>query len=433
MNDSNHLFYDLYQLTMSQSYWRAGHEPTAVFELYVRDMPHDRGYIVLNGIRQALDCIRNLNFNNLNLYGLNKLQKFDPKFIDYLGNLEFTGSVRGMQDGDIIFAGEPVLQIEAPIIQGQLLETILINCINYSSIAATKCSRVKYSAGTKEVVDFGARRSHGKDAANTLAYSGYLTGFQGSATVGTGMNFSIPLFGTMAHSYIMAFQDEIEAFRSYAKEFPDTCTLLVDTYDTISGVKNAIVIAKELESAGNKLRGIRLDSGDYLSLSIEARRILDSSGLSYVSILASGGLDEYRIRELELSGAQIDVYGVGTKIAVSADAPWLESVYKMVEINSRPVNKSSDGKKSYPHKKNVFRKCDSKGKFIEDFVVSDLRSSEFSIYTSLLSTYIENGKTIKKHPELIYSREHHIEQFAKLDNSHKSIIQPHTYPVTMSL
>ena len=161
------------------------------------------------------------------------------------------------------------------------------------------------------------------------------------------------------------------------------------------------MIAKELESAGNKLRGVRLDSGDYLSLSIEARRILDSSGLSYVSIVASGGLDEYSIRELELSGAQIDVYGVGTKIAVSADAPWLESVYKMVEIDSRPVNKSSDGKKSYPHKKNVFRKCDSQGKFIEDFVVSNQRSSEFSIYTSLLSTYIENGKTIKKHPELI--------------------------------
>ena len=433
MNDSSSLFYDLYQLTMSQSYWRAGREPTAIFELYIRDMPSNRGYIVLNGIRQALDAIRNLNFQKSDMDALNSLERFDPKFIDYLGNIEFTGTVRGMQDGDIIFAEEPVLQVQAPIIQGQLLETMLINCVNYSSLVATKCSRVKYSAGPKEIVDFGARRAHGKDAANTLARAGYLTGFQGTATVTTGVNFSIPMFGTMAHSYIMAFENEIDAFRSYAKEFPNTCTLLVDTYDTLSGVKNAVTVAKELELTGNKLRAIRLDSGDYLKLSVKARHILNSSGLNYVDIVASGGLDEYRIKELEIGEAPIDIYGVGTKIAVSEDAPWLESVYKMVEIDSRPVNKSSDGKKSYPYKKNILRKHDSKGNFVEDFVLSGQNISDYDGCTSLLSTYIEHGKTIKEHSGLTDSRSHHQEQFAKLDDCYKSISQPHKYPVSMNL
>ena len=433
MNNSGNLFYDLYQLTMCQSYWRSQGDTSAVFELYVRDMPSGRGYLVLNGVRQALENINNFNFNKDDIEALTKLKQFDTKFLDYLANVNFTGTVRGMQDGDIIFPQEPVIQIEAPLIQGQLLETMLINSINYSSIVATKCSRIKHAAGQKDVIDFGARRAHSEESANILAYSGYMTGFQGTATVNAGLNFDIPLFGTMAHSYVMAFETEIDAFRNYATEFPDSCTFLVDTYDTIGGIKNAIEVGQELSLENHQLGAIRLDSGDYLTLAKNARSLLDAAGLHEVDIIASGGLDEYRIQKLETQNAPINKYGVGTRVAASEDSPILESVYKMVELNSRPVNKTSLGKESYPYKKNVYRKYSKTGKFAGDFIVSENGKSQFIGSENLLSVYIENGSTIKNHPNLRESRNHHLAQFDLLPDLYKSIKQPDTYPVSIHL
>ena len=311
------LFTDLYQLTMAQAYLQSGTTGSATFSLYFRSYPPDRAYFVLGGVDDALDYLEGLHFTGDDLDYLRSLDLFDDGFLEQLSSLRFSGSVRAMKEGSIFFAGEPVMEVTAPIIEGQIVETCLLNQINLQTILATKASRVVHAARGRTVVDFAARRTQGAEASNKLARAAYLVGFAGTSNVLAGKMYGIPVFGTMAHSFIEAFESEEDALRAYARSFPDDSTFLVDTYDTLEGVKKAAAVASAMASGGHSLQAIRLDSGDLLDLAIRSREILDVAGLPGVRIFASGGLDEFEVDRLLREGAPIDGFGVGTKVGVS--------------------------------------------------------------------------------------------------------------------
>ena len=414
---------------MSQSYWRTAPNKEATFELYFRSLPEDRNYLVIHGIERALKIVSNLSFDGESIQSLRNLEKFDESFLNYLSEIRFTGSAWTMSDGDIAFAGEPVFQIKAPIIQGQLLETVLINTINLRTLLATKCARVVHAARGKPVVDFGARRAHGIEAGEALSEASYLAGFSGTATVSGGIGVDIPLVGTMAHSYVMSFESELDAFRAYAKEFPSECTLLVDTYDTLTGIGNSVRIGKEMESVGERLKAIRLDSGDFLTHATSARAAFEKENLSYVDILASGGLDEYGIDRIERESAPIDGYGVGTKVSVSGDAPWSESVYKMVEVDGMPVFKNSEDKRSFPYRKSVHRISGSDKLFAYDTITASGIDSDSPNGRSMLRNRFLNGERVIEPVSIQSSRKYHMSEMGCLPDKYKTINECVLYPV----
>jgi nicotinate phosphoribosyltransferase len=318
------LFSDFYELTMAQAYWKSVLDDKAVFSLYVRSYGQGRGYYVFAGLDEVLAYLETFRFSDEAVEYLGSEHHFDDGFLQYLSNLRFAGDVRAMTEGGIFFADEPVLELKASIIEAQLVETYVLNQINLQTILATKASRVMSAAEGKAVVDFGSRRSHGVDSALKMARAGYLVGFGGTSNVMASKRYGIPTFGTMGHSFVTSFPREIDAFRAYAKSFPDTSVFLVDTYDPVDGTKNAVTVGLEMLRDGHYLRGIRLDSGDLLGLSRQCRAQLDEAGLQFVRIFASGGLDEYEVESLVKGGAAIDGFGVGTKVAVSADASWTD-------------------------------------------------------------------------------------------------------------
>ena len=307
------LFTDLYQLTMAQAYLQSGTTGSATFSLYFRSYPPDRAYYVLGGVDDALDYLESLRFTGEDLDYLESLDLFDDGFLEHLGGLRFTGNVRAMKEGSIFFAGEPVMEVTAPIIEAQIVETRLLNQFNLQTILATKASRVVHAARGRTVVDFAARRTQGAEASNKLARAAYVVGFAGTSNVLAGKMYGIPVFGTMAHSFIEAFESEEDALRAYARSFPDNSTFLVDTYDTLEGVKKAAKVASAMASGGHSLQAIRLDSGDLLDLAIRSREILDRAGHPGVRIFASGGLDEYEVDRLLREGAPIDGFGRGNQ------------------------------------------------------------------------------------------------------------------------
>ena len=308
------LFIDLYQLTMAQAYWRSGNTAEATFSLLFRSYPPDRAYFVLASVQEVLEYLERFCFSDEDVAGLKSLNRFDKGFLDFLHRLRFSGTVRAMDEGAIFFANEPVLEVTAPVIETQIVETYLLNEVDLQSILATKTARTVYAARGKTVMDFGARRAHGIDAANKLARVGYMTGFAGTSNVLAGTKYGVPTFGTMAHSFIESFPTEEDAFRAYADSFPDESTFLVDTYDTVEGVKKAIHVALEMHRNGDALRAVRLDSGDLLDLSVKSRALLDDAGLNDVQVFASGGLDEFALDTLLSAGAPIDGFGVGTNV-----------------------------------------------------------------------------------------------------------------------
>ena len=304
-----------------------------------------------------------------------------------------------MPEGTVFFTNEPVLSITAPIIEAQLVETFLLNAINLQTTIATKASRVVHAARQKPVVDFSLRRTQGADAGMKAARASYIAGCAGTSNVLAGMKYKIPIYGTMAHSFVMAFEKEEKSFESYSKTFPDTSIFLVDTYDTLNGIEKAAIVAKKLEKQGRKLKAIRLDSGDLVFLSKSARKILDKDGLRYVQIFGSGNLDEYKIEELLKKGAMIDAFGVGTAMGVSKDAPYCDVVYKLVELTNGgkllPTMKLSKGKVTYPGKKQVYRVMDRKGNNAKDILA--LRDEKIN-GQKLLIKVMERGKVIYKMP-----------------------------------
>lgn len=347
------LLTDLYQLTMAQAYLVEGMLGPAVFELFVRHLPPQRNYLVACGLEDALDYLESLQFSADDLEYLASLGKFRPEFLEYLAGLQFTGDVRAVPEGTVFFAGEPILEVVAPLPQAQLVETFLLNQIHFQTLVASKAARVVGAAAGRAVVDFGLRRYHGADAGLKAARAAYVAGVESTSNVLAGKLYGIPVAGTMAHSYVLAHADEAEAFRRFAEVYPDT-VLLVDTYDTLEGVRRVIRLAREL-GPEFRVRAIRLDSGDLAALAHQARALLYEAGLAQVGVFASGDLDEYRIAELVAADAPVSGFGVGTRMGTSADAPFLNCAYKLVEYAGRPCMKLSAAKMTLPGRKQVFR------------------------------------------------------------------------------
>jgi nicotinate phosphoribosyltransferase len=344
---------DLYELTMAQAYFEEGLNDSAVFSLFVRRLPSRRNYLLACGLDDVLAFLESLQFDNDALDYLRSLKYFSESFLAYLRQLRFTGDVYALAEGTPVFANEPILEVVGPLIETQLVESFLMNQVNVQTTLASKAARIVEAAQGREIVDFALRRMHGTDAAMKGARAFYIAGVDATSNVAAGQAYGLRVSGTMAHSYIQAHDDELSAFRAFARRYPGT-VLLVDTYDTLEGIRHVIQLAKE-RGAAFDVHAVRLDSGDLRALSVEARRMLDDAGLQPVRIFASGGLDEDSIAALIAAGAPIDGFGVGTDMGVSADAPTLDIAYKLVEYAGRPRIKLSPGKLLLPGRKQVFR------------------------------------------------------------------------------
>jgi nicotinate phosphoribosyltransferase len=421
------LFTDFYELTMAQAYWQSGQTASATFSLFFRKYPPDRAYFVFAGLADVLDYLESFRVSPVDLEYLQSLGRFSQDFLEYLRQLRFTGSVRAMPEGTIFFINEPVVEVSGPVIEAQLVETFLVNQINLQIILATKASRVVHAAQDRQLVDFAARRTHGVEAANKLARVSYLAGFDSTSNTLAGALYGIPVSGTMAHSYVTSFENEIESFRHFGRSFPDTSTFLVDTYDTLEGTRKAAAVALEMRERGYPLRAIRLDSGDMLDLSRKARVILDEAGLREVEIFASGGLDEFEVDELLRAGAPIDAFGVGTKVGVSADAPWTDCAYKLVEYAGRPVLKLSTKKQTLPGPKQVFRYRAPGGIYLRDVIARAEERSEDG--EPLLDKVMERGRPVSPKPTLEELRKRFRREFACLPQRHKALRTPELYDV----
>ena len=347
------LLTDLYELTMAASYLRRGMEGPATFSLFVRHLPHNRGFLVTAGLEDCLAFLEGFHFHDHELAYLRERQGFDSATIGAFRALRFTGEVWAVPEGRIVFADEPLLEVTAPIAQGQLIETYLLNQITFQTTLASKAARCRLAARGRDLADFSFRRTQGIEAGIAAARTSAMVGFTATSNVEAARRFGLRATGTMAHSYVEAFPTEADAFGAFVQDFPDRTTFLVDTYDTLNGVRAAIEIIQSLGLT--EQLAIRLDSGDLGTLARQARQILDDAGLPQVRIVASGGLDEYDIDELVTSGAPIDAFGVGTRMGVSSDAPYLDTAYKLVQYGTEAVLKLSPGKVTAPGAKQVFR------------------------------------------------------------------------------
>jgi nicotinate phosphoribosyltransferase len=426
------LMTDFYELTMCASYFENKRNEAAVFDLFIRKLPPNRSYFVFAGLEQVLLFLENIAFNEDQIRYL-KTQGLKEDFLECLRNFKFTGDVWSVPEGTIVFPDEPLIRVTAPIIEAQLVETFILNTVNLQTMITTKASRVVYAAGGKPVIEFGLRRTQGTDAGMKAARCSYIAGASGTSNVLAGMKLGIPLFGTMAHSYVMSFDHEIDAFRAFAETFPENSTFLIDTYDDLKGAENAAVVALELEEKGWKLNAVRLDSGDLVNLSIKVRRVLDARGLQYVKILASGDLDEYAIEGLLKSGAKIDAFGVGTRMSTSYDRPYVDVVYKLAGKMERgvfvPAMKLSKGKITLPGKKQIFRKRDSEGTYVKDVIGLE---NEKVNGTPLLVKVMEKGRINYDVPKLEETRRVTLQNLSQLPDKYKKLAGAALYPVELS-
>jgi nicotinate phosphoribosyltransferase len=382
------LFTDLYELTMAQAYAATGMEEQAVFELFIREMPAERNYFVAAGLDDVLTYLEKLHFTDDDLAYLARQQLFAPAFLDRLKGLRFTGDVYAVPEGTVAFPNEPLVQVVAPLLEAQVIETLVLNQVHFQTVAATKAARIVTAAAGRSIVDFGSRRAHGSDAALKVARASYLAGAAGTSLVAAGKIYGIPIFGTMAHSYIQAHADEGAAFEAFARLYPRT-TLLVDTYDTLDGVRKVIDLSRRLGEQA-RVRAVRLDSGDIAALARQVRHMLDEAGLPSIEIFVSSELDEQRIAALVDSGAPIDGFGVGTKMAVAADMPHLDMVYKLVAYAGQGRTKLSSRKTIYPARKQVFRVLDG-GRMAVDVIA---RHDEGFPGEALLQPVMRNGQRL---------------------------------------
>ena len=384
------LFTDMYQLTMAQAYVAEDMLEPATFSLFYRNLPDDRNYILSCGIEDVVDFLCELDFDDDDLTYLRGTGKFSAAFLDYLADFRFTGDVHALPDGTPVFPQEPLLEVTAPAPEAQIVETWVMNQMHVQSVLATKAARIVHSANGRPVLDFGLRRIHGADNGLKAARAFHVAGVAATSNVLAGRVYDIPISGTMAHSYVQAHDSEMDAFRKFVSEFPDT-VLLIDTYDTKQGVKNVVRLAEEL---GDDFRvsGIRLDSGDLAELAEMARRILDEAGLDDVDIFASGGLNEFEIRDMLDQDAPIDGFGVGTAMGVSSDAPDLDIAYKLVEYAGRGRMKLSTGKPTLPGAKQIFRRYRA-GKAIGDTLA---RRDQALDGTPLLEPFVRDGRRVRR-------------------------------------
>jgi len=452
---------DLYQLTMMYGYYKHGMQNNeAIFDLFFRRLKDDISYCIMAGTASVVDYIKNLHFAKEDIDYLRSLELFDEDFLEYLSHLRFTGEIYGMEEGTVVFPGEPLLRVKAPILEAQLIETTLLNLVNHQTLIATKASRVVSAAQGGAVMEFGLRRAQGADAGIWGARAAVIAGCAGTSNVLTGQMFDISVLGTHAHSWVMSFPTELDAFRAYARTFPDACMLLVDTYDTLkSGVPNAIKVFDELRAAGHEPVGIRLDSGDLAYLSKKARRMLDEAGYHKCKICASSDLDEYVIRDLLSQGAKIDTFGVGTRLITSLDCPALGGVYKMAAeiVDGRMVPKiklsENPAKLTNPGYKKVLRFYDkTTGMAIADLIAlhdevidetkpltlyhpeeryKSMTIENFCIRELLVPIFI-NGELVYECPEVKESRAYCQQELSTFWEETRRIIYPHVYKVDIS-
>ncbi len=387
------LLTDLYQLTMLQTYLERGMEQTAVFEFFVRHLPPERGFLLAAGLEQALSFLEGLRFDECELEWIQRSGRFAGDFADRLAELRFDGDVYALPEGTAFFADEPLLQVVAPLPVAQLVESRLINILHFQTLVASKAARCRLAAPDKLLVDFGMRRAHGAEAALFAARAGYLAGLDGTATVLANPCYGIPVFGTMAHSFILAHDSETAAFESFARSHPDNTVLLIDTWDTEAAARKVVKLAKRLRGAGIHVKAVRLDSGDLALHARRVREILDEGGLDDTGIFCSGNLDEYRLAELLASAAPVDGFGVGTLLDTSADVPYLDCAYKLVEYDGRPVRKHSEGKATWPGRKQIRRRYDGQRRWVEDRLTL---AEEKGAGRGLLVPMMRAGKRLKK-------------------------------------
>jgi nicotinate phosphoribosyltransferase len=426
------LLTDFYELTMCAGYFENRRKEKASFDLFIRRLPLNRSYFVFAGLEQVLLFLQHLKFSEEQINYL-RTQGLKEDFLNYLRKFKFAGEVLAVPEGTVVFPEEPLIRVTAPIIEAQLVETFVLNTANLQTMLATKASRVVTAAKGRSVIEFGLRRTQGTDAGMKAARCSYLAGCNGTSNVLAGMTYGIPVFGTMAHSYVMFFDSEIASFRAFAKAFPDNSTFLIDTYDDLAGAENAAFVAKELEKTGHRLRGVRLDSGDLAALSKKVRAILDRHGLDYVQIFASGDLDEYKIAELLAKGAKIDSFGVGTRMSTSYDRPYVDVVYKLsgkIEGDAFvPAMKLSKGKITFPGKKQVFRQTSQKGIYVKDIV--GLEDEKIN-GEPLLIKVMENGRLTCNLPTLEESKSNCLLNLSKLPDRFKRLRNASKYPVRLS-
>lgn len=455
------LLTDLYQLTMAYGYWKSGKaEQEAVFNLYFRKHPFQGGFTVAAGLSSVIEYLQEYRFNEddlayiASLTGSDGNKLFDDGFIGYLRKMELQCSIDAIPEGTVVFPNEPLLRIQGPILQCQLLETPLLNLINFQSLVATKAARMRLIAKDDALLEFGLRRAQGPDGGVTASRAAYIGGFDATSNVLAGKLYGIPVKGTHAHSWVMSFDDELEAFETYAKHMPNNVTLLVDTYDSLNGVRHAVKVGEQLRAAGHDLAGIRLDSGDLAYLSIEARKILDEAGFEKTSIVASNDLDEYIMDSLKIQGAKINVWGVGTKLVTAFDQPALGGVFKLAAIRAESGGwdyklKLSEQaiKVSTPGIQQVRRFRDASG-FVSDMIFNietpligkatmvdpydftKNRSFDESVhYEDLLVPVFAKGQLIYKLPSVHETRARLQQQLAHFYKGIKRFVNPHTYPV----
>ena len=423
------LFTDLYQLTMLQAYFEERMTERAVFSLFIRRLPPRRNFLIACGLDPVLDYLESLRFTQQDLTYLDSLEIFSDRFLAWLTDFRFTGDIHAMREGTPVFANEPILEVEAPLPEAQLIETFVMNQVQLQTMLASKAHRVVTAARGRSVIDFGARRMHGTDAALNSARAFWIAGVNATSNVLAGQRFGIPVAGTLAHSYIQAHGDEAAAFLAFANLYPDT-VLLIDTYDTLAGVQKVIDLAKQ-QGDDFKVRAVRLDSGDLLDLSLRVRDALDQAGLAHVQIIASGSLDEYEIERLVSSGAPFDGFGVGTAMGVSADAPFLDIVYKLTSYAGEGRVKLSANKPVLPGRKQVFRNADGD----RDTGDTIARAEEDLTGRPLLDTVMHDGvRTIPPTYDLSELRRYAAEQIARLPETVRGLPEADPpYPVEISV
>ncbi len=425
------LFTDMYQLTMAQSYLEHHKNATATFSLIIRKYPPQHTYMVAAGLATVLEYLEQVHFPATALTYLQQTGRFSKDFLDYLATWKFQGDVMALPEGSVFFINEPILEVTAPIVAAQLVETFIVNAIHLQTLIATKASRCVHAAQGRHLVDFSLRRTHGTDAGLKVARASYLAGFDASSNVLAGQLYGIPLSGTMAHAYVSSFTDESEAFRAFATTYPEHTVLLIDTYDTVQGARRAAIVGQEMAQRGQHLLGVRLDSGDMTALSKEVRAILDEAGLPETRIVASGGFDEYGIAQALQQGACIDMFGVGTKMGVAADAPYFDMAYKLVKYAGRPVMKLSTGKVTLVDDKQVWRRTVD-GQYVEDIIALRHESLASSTTTPLLQQVMHAGKTVQPQPSLAAARQRHATAMTHLAEPYKRLQGGEAYPVHLS-
>lgn len=425
---SSPLLADLYQFTMLQSYIEKEMEEVAVFELFVRKLPPGRNFLVAAGLEQVVDFLENLRFSPEELEWL--ATRFPSHVIAYLEKFRFDGDVHAMPEGTLFFPNEPILRITAKLPQAQLVESRIINLIHFETLIASKAARSVLVAPDKLLVDFGMRRAHGAEAGLLAARASYLAGFSGTATVLAGALFDIPLFGTMAHSFIQAHRDESEAFEHFARSHPDNTTLLIDTYDTETAAGKVVALARKLKADKINIQGVRLDSGDLAAHARNVRDILNAAGLEAITIFASGNVDEYKLQTLLSTHAPIDGFGIGTALDISIDAPALDCAYKLQEYAGTPRRKRSEGKATWPGRKQVYRNYSSNGCMAGDIIA--LEDSDFQPGEPLLQPFMRSGKRLCSSLSLHTLRCQTITNYKHLPAALVSLEPAPSYPVTIS-